>query len=275
MVYGTSTYIDEQGKATAAAEFYDFAPCGCVCLGCFVPEAQKKRTFLFAYDNKAMHNKVRAPLCCLSIDERCLSDMVTVFFYDKPPFTTGNYCCIPLFCCGPPVMYSYNPKCCCCDWTPCYGSQILAAPCNWYGLKMCICCGNPCYTCCAVPLVGSLKNAGELLRTRSLAARHPAPAPLLCPPLGPPPAPSSARARATWPSMTNLDDAPNALLGAHRSRSNLPADAFLGKLKVAVTDYQNKHNIAEGHRVIFESVSDNIADFGGSKKVHPETMNRN
>ena len=75
--------------------------------------------------------------------------------------------------------------------------------------------------------------------------------------------------------MTNLDDAPNALLGAHRSRSNLPADAFLGKLKVAVTDYQNKHNIAEGHRVIFESVSDNIADFGGSKKVHPETMNRN
>ena len=172
MVYGTSTYIDEQGKATAAAEFYDFAPCVCVCLGCFVPEAQKKRTFLFAYDNKAMLNKVRAPLCCLSIDERCLSDMVTVFFYDKPPFTTGNYCCIPLFCCGPPVMYSYNPKCCCCDWTPCYGSQILAAPCNCYGLKMCICCGNPCYTCCAVPLVGSLKNAGELLRTRSLAARH-------------------------------------------------------------------------------------------------------
>ena len=179
MVYGTSTYIDEQGKAVAAAEFYDFAPCDCVCLGCFVPEAQKKRTFLFAYDNKAMLNKVRAPLCCLMNDEACLSDVVSVFFYDKPPFTTGNFLCIPLTCCGPPVISSYNPKFLCIDCAPCVGSQILVSPCNCYGLKSYIICGNPCYTKCACPLVGSLKNPGELLRTRSLAARHPAP--LLCP----------------------------------------------------------------------------------------------
>jgi hypothetical protein len=58
------------------------------------------------------------------------------------------------------------------------------------------------------------------------------------------------------------------------SPSNLPADAFLDKLKAVVTTYQDKHTIAEGERAIFESVSDNVLDFGGSKKIHAETMDR-
>jgi hypothetical protein len=74
MVYGSSAFIDEQGKAVAAAEFYDFAPCVCCCLGWLVPEAQKKRTFFNAYDNKAMLNNVRAPLFCLtSTRSACLT----------------------------------------------------------------------------------------------------------------------------------------------------------------------------------------------------------
>jgi len=205
--HGTSAYVDEQGKAIATAEFQDFAPCVAVCFGCCVPEAQKKRTFLNAYDNKAMYNKVWAPLLCLTDDEKCMTDQVAVFFYDKPPFRTGMLLCIPLTCCGPPVIFSNTPKFLCIDCAPCFGSQVMVAPFNCFGLKAYLCCGNPCYTQCAYPLVGSLKNP----------------------------------------------------------------DAFLEKLNAIVTTYHNKHAIPEGERAIFESVSGNILDFGGTKKIGAKT----
>ena len=195
--HGTSAYVDEQGKAIATAEFQDFAPCVAVCFGCCVPEAQKKRTFLNAYDNKAMYNKVWAPLLCLTDDEKCMTDQVSVYFYDKPPFRTGMLLCIPLTCCGPPVIFSNTPKFLCIDCAPCFGSQVMVAPFNCFGLKAYLCCGNPCYTQCAYPLVGSLKNPGALLRTRSPRASLP---PALKPPACP--------LQRTSSSHVALDDEP-------------------------------------------------------------------
>ena len=55
------------------------------------------------------------------------------------------------------------------------------------------------------------------------------------------------------------------------SLSNLPADAFLEKLNAIVTTYHHKHAIPEGERAIFESVSGNVLDFGGTKKIGAKT----
>jgi hypothetical protein len=44
------------------------------------------------------------------------------------------------------------------------------------------------------------------------------------------------------------------------------AEELVAVLVVAVQDYQKKHSIPENEGVIFENVSDNIADFGGAKK---------
>lgn len=45
-MYGRSTYISPLPAGfVAAAEFYDFAPMSCVCLGCLVGEDQRKRTY--------------------------------------------------------------------------------------------------------------------------------------------------------------------------------------------------------------------------------------
>ena len=173
MVYGTSAFVDEQAKAQATAEFYDYAPQPCVCYGCLVPEAQKKRTFMNSYDNKMMMNKVFAPCCCFCDDEMCMSDMVQTAFYDKPPFRVGMCCfCIPCTCCGPPVIFSHNPKCLCIDTAPCFGSVVKIAPCNLYGIKCCLCFGNPCYVNCSIPVMGGLKEPGTLGFPWSLVRRR-------------------------------------------------------------------------------------------------------
>jgi len=44
-----------------------------------------------------------------------------------------------------------------------FGADIKAAPCNCYGLKQCICCCNPCYESCSVPIVKGIKNPDQFL----------------------------------------------------------------------------------------------------------------
>jgi len=164
-VHSTSQLVGEDAsQLLAKAEFHDFAPAACVCYGCLVPDSQKKRTFVHAYNNKIMTNFPLSPCCCLLDDEKCMVDMPFVSFYDKPPARVGMCCyCIPLTCCGPPVIFSFKPKCCCMDMDECCGTQIKAAPCNCFGLKCCLCFGNPCYVNCSIPIATGIKNADQFL----------------------------------------------------------------------------------------------------------------
>jgi hypothetical protein len=93
------------------------------------------------------------------VDDLCKST-----FYDRPPTRVGMCCfCIPCTCCGPPVIFSYSPKCCTIDCSDNCGQQIKAAPCNCFGLKTFLCCGNPCYVNCSYPLLVGVKNADVFL----------------------------------------------------------------------------------------------------------------
>lgn len=202
--HGTSEFTKPDAGFIAGAEFWDFAPAPCSCYGCFVPEAQKKRTFLRVYENRVEMNKPLAPCLCLCDDEKYMADQTWMAFFDKPPFRPGMTCVVcPLVCCGPPVIFAHNPKCCCIDLSYMFGSTIKMAPCNCWGLKEYLCFGNPCYVKYSIPLVGGLKNP----------------------------------------------------------------DQFLAHMKGATMAYQDKLNIPSSERVVYASVSDNIGDFGGTKKV--------
>ena len=88
-------------------------------------------------------------------------------------------CCylIPVTCCGPPVIYSKEPKCCgLVSLAPCCGVPIYYAPTNCFGLKTYLCCGQPCYTSCAAGLVGGLtpEGADTLLAAMSVPSQKPA-----------------------------------------------------------------------------------------------------
>ena len=112
----------------AQAEFVPFAPAPCVCCsGCHSDEA-RARTYAHVYENRIERNYPAAPFACCT-SEVCIVDRVWVTYFDRPPMRAGMCCfCIPATCCGPPVIYSKTPKCCCFDLTPCYGQAVLAAP---------------------------------------------------------------------------------------------------------------------------------------------------
>ena len=85
-------------------------------------------------------------------------------------------CCylIPVTCCGPPVIYSKEPKLCgLVSLAPCCGVPIYYAPTNCFGLKTYLCCGQPCYTSCAAGLVGGLtpEGADTLLAAMSVPSQ--------------------------------------------------------------------------------------------------------
>ena len=64
-------------------------------------------------------------MCCST--EQCIVDRVQSMYLDKPPFRSGMCCvCVPCTCCGPPVIFSKTPKCCCVDTTDCFGQQVPA-----------------------------------------------------------------------------------------------------------------------------------------------------
>ena len=97
-------------------------------------------------------------LCCTQ--EICLFDMVSVSYFDRQPTRSGMCCmCIPLICCGPPVIFASTPRCLCIDLSQFCGQQVKAAPANLFGLKQGICCCNPCYVNCSYPILHGVKNA--------------------------------------------------------------------------------------------------------------------
>jgi hypothetical protein len=169
-VHGTApTLVDD---CLAEAEFYDFAPMPCFLCGCLINDETRKRMFARIYDNRIVINKPMAPCCCLTMPI-CIADSVTTIYFDKPPIRSGPapapFCCIPFTCCGPPVMFSHSPKCItidCKDWC---GETVKTAPCNCYGLKQYLVCGNPCYTSCSMPLLSGVKDAGEFISAAKAA----------------------------------------------------------------------------------------------------------
>jgi len=137
-------------------------------------------------------------------------DMVKVMYFDKPPARSGLFFCIPCTCFGPPVIYVNNPMFCCLSLKSCYGQQIMGAPCNCFDLKMFCCCGSPCYTNCAFPVIRSVANG----------------------------------------------------------------EKFLSAMKFAVIAYGRRVDIPEPQMAIFQSVEDNIFDFGKSKGLQELKMAR-
>ena len=52
-----------------------------------------------------------APLAYLTANENCVMDMIRVQYYDRMPTRSPMCCfCIPLNCCGPPVIFSKSPR---------------------------------------------------------------------------------------------------------------------------------------------------------------------
>jgi hypothetical protein len=155
------TYPCTDGEIKYSGNWKEFAgaPPGyeCSCCACCVSDMQRERMHLHIYDNRLVFNKPVSPFMCLASDVRCIKDCIFTLPYDQPPFTSGlapfPCCCIPCTCCGPPVLFTHNPKLCgCIDIAPCFGEQIKAAPCDLCGCKMYLCCGNPCYVGLSVPL---------------------------------------------------------------------------------------------------------------------------
>ena len=98
-----------------------------------------------------------------------MADRTTTIYFDKAPFRAGlapfPCCCFPFTCCGPPVIYTSQEKicadtCCPCDPAPCTGVQIWYSPCNCFGVRRGICCGDPVYQICKFPLVAGLSKEG-------------------------------------------------------------------------------------------------------------------
>mmetsp|Transcript_21651 Transcript_21651/g.60105 ORF Transcript_21651/g.60105 Transcript_21651/m.60105 type:complete len:348 (-) Transcript_21651:43-1086(-) len=169
-MFGMSKYMAPAANPELYAElqFKDFAPCtSCpmICCQCLVPEAAKKRFYARVFENRLEYNIPNFPcLCCTT--ERCVSDCTSVQYFDKPPTRAGMCCyCIPCICCGPPVVYAKVPRWCCglIDCRPCFGEVILRAPCNCFDCRTCLCCGSPCYGCCACPLFAGTVASEEFL----------------------------------------------------------------------------------------------------------------
>lgn len=83
-------------------------------------------------------------------------------YFDGPPFVTGlrdpccnasDFACIPMTCCGPPVIFSFEKKMCCglISLAQCDGVSIYMSPCNMWNLKKWLVCGKPCYMEYAMP----------------------------------------------------------------------------------------------------------------------------
>jgi hypothetical protein len=168
-MYGSSSRIDPvHTRLCAKAEFEDFAPMPCNCLGFCVADAQRERQYAHVYENRMEANHPIAPFCCLT-KEICIIDQIWVSYFDRPPVRAGMCCfCIPATCCGPPVLFVQSPKCGPIDLAPCFGQQIKAAPCNCFGLKAFLVCGNPCYVKSSVGLFGGLKVGGSVLHAGEL-----------------------------------------------------------------------------------------------------------
>ena len=126
---------------------------------CLLPKTQKARQYAYIWDNKLEINLPLGIFGCLTCSEKCVVDRVYTTYFDRSPIRTGMYCfVIPATCCGPPVIYSKEPKMCfdLVSLSPCCGTPIKAAPCDCFGLKTALCCGPPCYENYGMPIVPQL-----------------------------------------------------------------------------------------------------------------------
>jgi len=166
-LYGISRYMQptDGARLLGEAEFKQFAPCPCICYQCLVPDKARKRHYARVYENRLEINNPTFPCLCCS-KERCVQDYSRNYYFDQQPSRVGMIChFIPMIICGPPVIYNYIPRCCCAaiDLRPCFGETIFCAPCNCFNLRSFLCCGRPCFTYCACPLVIGVKNGEEFL----------------------------------------------------------------------------------------------------------------
>merc|ERR1712070_158173 len=153
------------------AEFYDFAPAPCSCCSCCVSQMQRDRQYAILTDNRFEANLPLALCCCCTCNEHCVFDRVTVIYYDKVPHRSGLCCfCCPFTCCGPPVIYVTNSKCCCdlIDCTDNCGWQLAAAPCSCFDLKVSL----PRHICRINPSPLLLPALSCLARNAFVAAAH-------------------------------------------------------------------------------------------------------
>lgn len=196
----------EMNKFIAQAEFEPFAPASCSCYAPCNAKGARQRTYWNIYGNRSESNFPLAPFCCLTQDI-CIVDMIRVNYFDKPFHVAGTAdppcCCIPCTCCGPPVIYSFTPKTCGIDCSSCCGQKVKHAPCNLFGCKQYLICGNPCYEWSGMTIGAGIKNA----------------------------------------------------------------DDFLGKYKGALKAYSDKTGIPFEQFAIFTTVSDDVGNLGGTKKI--------
>jgi hypothetical protein len=121
-------------------------------LGCIASGIYAKWMKLPGWDLTPLYycDQVLAPFFCCT-PKACIQDESVVYHFDKPFHRVGPLpapcCCFPMTECGPPVIYSTNPGCLCCDLSLCIGSTVWHAPCNCHGLKAGVACGTPCYHC--------------------------------------------------------------------------------------------------------------------------------
>lgn len=171
----TSKYLQPAVPALVAeAEYMSFAPASCSCCACLYPQSLKKRQYARLYENKIEWNVPVAPFCCFTTNT-CILDWISVNYYDRPPVSAGMCCyCIPAVCCGPPVIFGKKPSCCCIDLTPMCGQMVMAAPCDYFGLKVCCgipncCIGKPCYLSAALPIIKGVKNSEKFVADFNMA----------------------------------------------------------------------------------------------------------
>eukprot|EP00657_Telonema_sp_P-1_P012908 TRINITY_DN97_c0_g1_i1.p1 TRINITY_DN97_c0_g1~~TRINITY_DN97_c0_g1_i1.p1 ORF type:complete len:244 (-),score=51.60 TRINITY_DN97_c0_g1_i1:125-856(-) len=169
-IHGSDPRMSQGGeKILARAEFQDFAPACCVCCSCCVRDIVRKRMYAFVGENRLEMNIPIGTCGCLTSSDYCVFDRIFVYYFDKQPHrsATCTCCsfptCIPLTCCGPPVIYGKRGCECCC------GESLLAAQHNCCGCKRCLCCGSPCYEDCGFPLLTGLKNTQQFLAVYKMA----------------------------------------------------------------------------------------------------------
>ena len=124
----------------AAAPPFLAAPLRCaLCVICFLHAV---------YDNKLESNTpydLCGPCTC---SDKCVYDYTVVTYFDRSPFrtsSTSQTCFIPMTCCGPPVIYSAEKKCCggALSSEGFAGVPVYAAPCNMLNLKKSESCPPP------------------------------------------------------------------------------------------------------------------------------------
>lgn len=140
---------------------WHWSPIFCICL----PDSNmaSDRQYAYIWDNKLEINIASSPFGCCTMTEKCVNDRISTIYFDKSPMRVGMCClCIPAICCGPPVIFSKEPRCCCglISLQKCYGVSVLGAPCNCFDCKTCICCGAPCYESCSTPMLTGLTKPG-------------------------------------------------------------------------------------------------------------------